>query len=110
MPKTKKLTPKYDQQSGPQEVATPDWNSPTHQITIATDSTIGTVEVEAKYHPQGDFELLTEDDGSTPLVIDLSSNKKSFQIHGKWLYALKFIPTNVDNTYTPLIASGEMKV
>lgn len=94
----------YTQLDGPIEIKNT-WHTADSQVSFSTSSTTGTITVEAKYHPDADFEVIFESDGVTPLIIDLTS-LKTFQLLGKWVYSYRFTPSNVDATYTPCLASG----
>lgn len=83
------------------------WYYPCTQVSFSTDSTVGTLTVKAKYHPEADFETIYDEDGTTPLEIDLT-NLKSFQLRDKWVHSLEFTPTGVDVSYTPLLTTGIM--
>ena len=106
MPTRTKINTSYTQADGTVEIITPSWHSDVVQISFATDSSVGVLNVSAKYHPLADPEIVYEEDGTTPLVIDLTATK-SFQLADKWVYSLLFTPTLVDVSYTPLLASGD---
>ncbi len=97
----------FTQADGAVEVFTPSFHEPVSQVSFSTDSTAGTLAVRVKYHPKADFETLYESDGTTPVVITLASHK-TFQLFDKWVYSFEFTPTDVDASYTPLIAVGRM--
>lgn len=103
--KSKKVS--YVQSDGAVEVVNASWHYPCTQVSVSTDSTAGLLGVKVKYHPEGDFEVVYAEDGVTPLTIDLT-NVKSFQLQDKWVYSLEFTPVGVDNSYTPLLATGVM--
>ncbi len=96
----------FTQADGVVEVKT-NWHKPDLQVSFGTDSTAGTVAVAAKYHPTSEFETIFEEDGTTPLVINLT-DLKTFQLLGKWVYSLQFTPSGVDVSYTPCIAQGKL--
>ena len=98
----------YTQADGTVEVLTPSYNAPSAQVSFNTNCTTGTLAVKVKYHPEADAEVLYDEDGTTPLVIDLTA-LKSFQLYEKWVYSIVLTPTSVDGTYTPLVASGSFK-
>ena len=106
MPKILNEYPSYTQADGAIEIKSPSWHSDTCQVSFDTDSTTGTIAVTAKYHPLAKVEVLYEEDGTTPLVIDLT-DLKTFQLKDKWCYSLIFTPTDVDESYKPLVISGE---
>lgn len=95
----------YDQEDGTVEIISHSYHDNTLQCSFATDSTTGTLAVQARYHKDADPEIVYEADGTTALVIDLTS-LKTFQLKEKWVYSLIFTPTGVDATYTPILASG----
>lgn len=95
----------FTQADGNIEVLTPLRDMPSCQVSFNTTSTTGTLAVFAKYHPSAKEEVVFDQDGTTPLVIDLSS-VKSFQLYDKWVYSFIFKPTSVDGNYTPCITSG----
>lgn len=107
MPTNKTKNKSFTQTDGVQEVLTPNYHMPFTQVSFDTNSTTGSVLVKVKYHPDSAFENLYEEDGVTPLSIDLT-NLKTFQLEQKWVYSFCFEPTNVDASYTPLISSGIM--
>ncbi|EJM1555566.1 hypothetical protein ACOB3G_002335 [Vibrio cholerae] len=78
-----------------------------HQVSFSTTATTGTLAVEVKYHPFADFEPLLDEDGVTPVVVDLSA-PKTFQLKDKWVHSFKFTPTGVDGEYKVLIGTGYM--
>ena len=104
---TTKISGPFTQADGIVEAKTASYHDPVTQVSVATDSTTGTLAVKAKYNQYSDAELVYEEDGTTPLVIDLAS-LKSFQLFDKWVWCLEFEPTDVDASYTITVASGEM--
>lgn len=96
----------FTQSDGDVEVPTPSYHHSYTQVSFTTDSTTGTLEVFAKYHPLADEEVILEEDGITPLVIALS-DPKTFNLVKKLTYSIIFKPTGVDASYTPLISSGD---
>ena len=102
-----KKSQSFTQASGVVEVNTPSYHDATTQVSFATDSTTGTLAVKAKYNQFADAEVVYEEDGTTPLVVDLSA-PKSFQLFDKWVFSLEFTPTGVDASYNVCVASGEM--
>jgi hypothetical protein len=107
MPIKEKNLASFTQADGAVEVLTPSWHDTCTQVSFSTDSTVGTVAVEARYFEGAEAEPVLEDDGVTQVVIDLT-DIKTFQLFDKWVYSFVFTPTSVDATYTPLIASGDI--
>jgi hypothetical protein len=105
MPIIKQENSSFTQADGAIEIPTPSSDSPSQQVAFATDSTAGTVAVTAKYHFASDAVIVYEEDGTTPLVIDLT-DIKPFQLYDKWVHSFIFTPTGVDVSYTPCLSSG----
>ena len=108
MPSIFNVNKSFTQADGEVEVVTPSYDDSCTQVSFKTDSTTGTLAVYAKYHPDADKEPILEEDGTTPLVVNLASDNHTFQLFDKWVYSFVFVPTSVNNTYTPLVASGEI--
>ena len=105
MAKTFDENESYTQDDGAIELETYSYNNDVNQVSWLTDSTTGTLAVSVKYHPLAQAEKLLDEDGSTQLIIDLS-DPESFIIYDKFVYSIIFTPTDVDESYTPLLTSG----
>lgn len=96
----------FTQASGAQEVKTPNKHLSTVQVSIGGDAVVGSLEIKAKYHYDATFETVYEEDGVTPLTVDLS-DKKSFQLLDKWVHSIQVTPTGVVGSYTVCMVSGD---
>lgn len=98
------VTPLSTQASGAVELIPVNPSSLSHQISFGGDPVSGSLAVEVKYAAGANYEPLLDQDGSTPVVIDLSQ-PETFNIDTA-LASLRFTPTSVVGDYKAIIASG----
>lgn len=108
MPKKSDKAVKLTQLDGTVVVDNINWHNPVTQVSFSTDASSGSVQVKVKYHPDANFETIYEDDGVTPLEVNLT-NLKSFQLINKWVHSFEFTPVSVVGSYSVHVASGSFE-
>ena len=98
------VTPLSTQASGAVELLPANPSSLSHQISFGGDPVSGSLAVEVKYASGANYEPLLDQDGISPVVIDLSQ-PETFNIDAA-LVSLRFTPTSVVGDYKVIIASG----